>query len=130
MRHLLLAAAVAVTVPLGAAPASAADPAGVVLTYSLHKVPHDAGYLVVAVCNATADPGKLEDIPMATVVTCRMSGLEDTKGMPGREAFAAVHGSFLTTVTICVSGEAVFVDQAASDLVVASATLPCHDVTL
>lgn len=128
MRQVILASGLFLAAPLGAAPAGAAEPVGVLLSYDTTIVPFDSGYHVVVTCNATADPGKLEDIPMATVVACSVNQMARNQGVPGREALTTINATIATTATVCVSGQATFIDAASNDLSLASAGPWCEEL--
>ena len=129
MRHVLLAAGLVLAVPPGTTPA-VAEEAGVRVTYEPRVVSLNSGYLVAVLCNATADPGRLEQVALATVVTCTVNDetieRRGNQGMPGPEAFAEVPGSFAgeAEVTVCVSGQAVFADLSTRHLVFVATPVP------
>lgn len=134
MRHLLLAAGMMLTAAIGAVPASA-EPPGVLLSYDvLAVVPFDSGYLVAVSCNASADPGKTEDVPLGTVVSCTLrdqrTSVSGNQGMPGREAFVVVHATFSQEVEVCLSGQAAFADVSSSNLTLVEAGPVCHEVPI
>jgi hypothetical protein len=128
MRAIVVATASMLLFPLGMGTARAED-RDVLLSYELHVVPLDAGYQVIAVCNASADPDGIEDQPVATVVTCSVGGVERNQGMPGRESFVVVSPTVTGfPVTVCISGQAGFVNPLTDDLEVVSKGPVCEQV--
>lgn len=131
MRRRLLVPALAIAALLTAGPASAGEPPGVLLTYEYQAVPSGDGYYVVVVCNATADPGVVEDVPVGAVVECSVNGTSSGRqGLPGREAFAVVAGHFSAPVEVCLSGEAVFLDLDGGAFVFVGAGPHCETLPL
>lgn len=132
MGRRLLVLALAATVSLTAGPASAGEPPpGVLLSYEYQAVPSGGGYYVVVVCNATADPGVLEDVPVGAVVECSVNGTSSGRqGLPGREAVAVVAGHFSAPIEVCLSGEAVFLDLDGGAFVFVGAGPHCETLPL
>ena len=65
---------------------------------------------------------------MATVVTCNVNGMEKNRGVPGRESFAYVNGTVLAPITVCMTGEAAFVQAVSNRVVSASAGPQCEQL--
>lgn len=93
----------------GTAPAHAEGPSTVRLSYHHYSVPLDAGSLVVVVCGASAALGPAQ-VAVVTEVRCSAGGAEASAVLPGGEAVTAVVTPVLGSTTVCVYGEAVFVD--------------------
>jgi hypothetical protein len=109
-RPLAIAALLAGLVTLPALPAHADTPSDVLLTYEYHSVPLDYGYVVAVVCNASADPGDYEDIPVATEVSCSLGTATARQALPGREAVTTITSAVLGPITLSLSGEAAFIN--------------------
>lgn len=131
MRLSLVAAGIALAVPFGAQSASAAPTGAVLLDYEYRAIPLDVGHRVVVECVATADPGKFDDIPVATAVTCRLGDMEpQSRALPGHQSVVVVEGTFLAPPTLCISGEAGFIDVTNADAYVATNSGSCPVIPL
>ena len=124
-RPLALTALVAGLIVLPALPAHADTPSGVLLTYEYHSVPLDYGYVVVVACNASADPGDYEDIPVATEVSCSLGTATSRQALPGREAVTTITSAVLGPITLCLSGEAAFINATTRRVEVAASGPEC-----
>ena len=126
MRRLfLLAAGLVVAVPFGA-PAHAAGTNWVALGYEHHLVALDSGFEVVVLCNASALTSDQATVPVATNVSCSVNGIEANQAMPGRESYTTVSATVVAPYTICISGQAAFVDPVANEIAIPSAGPDCE----
>lgn len=126
MRRLHVLGASILAVLSLAVPAGAGDDHDwVELGYRVEVVPLDAGYVVVVLCNASAVTSVQTDIAMATAVRCSINGREDSRALPGREAYTTVNDTVVGPYTVCLSGQAAFADPVRNSISVVSAGPEC-----
>lgn len=132
MRRLfLLAAGIAAAIPFGAVPAHAEISAQIVLNYDRHLVPLDSGYELVVLCNASAISSDQTAVPTATAVSCWVNnGSASSRAMPGPEAYAVTNATVVGPYTICISGQAAFVDPVTNEVAVPSEGPVCQTWSL
>jgi hypothetical protein len=120
----MLAAGMLAAIPLGA-PAHADGNNWVELGYERHVVPLDSGFVVVVLCNASALTADQAAIPLATAVSCAVNGISANRANPGREAFVTVDATVVGPYTVCISGQAAFVNPVTNDISVPTAEPQC-----
>lgn len=121
----LLAAAAALVALAPLSPAHADSEPTVWVTYSYHSVPLDAGYLVFVVCEADAVPGTPTQVAVATDVRCSVGLSADKAAYPGGQAVTVLAVPVVGSATVCVSGDAAFVDPVAGHVFHASSGSQC-----
>lgn len=102
------AATILAGLPVGAAHADS-NP-GVLLNRDITVVPLDYGHIIQVVCNATADPGTTQQVPVATAVSCSLGGVVESQAQPGSEAIVSHQTAATGPVEFCIWGEAGFAD--------------------
>ena len=125
-RHIAVAAAILSLLP--AMPASAAQDS-VEVGFETVVVPLDSGYVVLVLCNASAVTPDQTTVPLATVVSCSVNGNTDNRAMPGRESYVAINAAVLGPYTVCVSGQAAFLDPLGNDFTLATEGEVCETRT-
>lgn len=130
MRRLTVVGAATVLaglLPVGPAHADATP--GVVYSREVRAVPLDYGYLVEVVCNASADPGTTQHVPVATAVSCSLGGLTQTRALVGPESYVTNASATTGPIVFCIWGEAAFVDSLTGVILTAEGTPQCETMT-
>src|SRR4051794_25442276 len=116
MRTVALTMSAFLLVPVGAGPAHAGTGRGVRVFVTPVAVPLDAGYQVAVLCNAEAASDDPTDVAAATVVTCSLNGVGDSRGLPGSESYVTVSDPVPSSpYTVCISGQVAFVNAVTND---------------
>lgn len=111
MRRILLFAVLPLA--LGGMPAGAAG-GDVLLDATAIARPTGGGYLLIAVCEATAVPDPVNntaDVPLSTSVSCSGNGVNDGRTVPGGKAVAVVVNATTAPMQVCIGGAANFLQS-------------------
>ncbi len=123
-RILTILLAVATSAPGLSGPVAADEPA-VNVSHRAEIVEVDNGHLVAALCQAQADPGNPAQVAVDTLVVCDVNGTVRRQVMPGGDAAVVVRVAVVPPITVCVYGEADFVDVVDDVLVAVSGGPAC-----
>jgi hypothetical protein len=123
-----LPAALALAVTALPFPARAEAPPSVRVSFAHQAVPLDTGWLVVVLCDAAAVPASGQ-VAVATEVRCTADGAEASAVAPGGEAVTSLTFPVVGSATVCVYGEAAFLDAVAGHALTASRGPECATLT-
>jgi hypothetical protein len=127
MRSFLRATVPVLLLSLGTAGPARAEARELRFSVTPLVVPLDSGFEVVVACNAAATSGTVTEVAAATVVRCSVDGRSAARGMPGGESYVTVDKTVAgSSYTVCVSGQAAFVDPVTDQLELVSAGPYCE----